>query len=121
MRIRALTLALVAVIAMAVLHARGVQQDDPSEKPAASRQRNVLFLSPDDFTRPYVRLMFEGFSDVLNDGPDPPAIYFETPRCRSVCPGRTDRPKPCIQIQSAIVLARGRPYSGTKGPHRPIF
>jgi len=43
-----------------------------------ARQRGVLFLAVEDFTRPYVRLIFEAFSDELLRAPEAPAIYFES-------------------------------------------
>jgi signal transduction histidine kinase len=45
---------------------------------AGGRQRGVLFLAIEDFTRPYVRLMFESFSRALLEAPDAPAVYFES-------------------------------------------
>jgi signal transduction histidine kinase len=48
-------------------------------QPRAARtsQASILILAIDDFTRPYVRLIFEGFSDVVSAAPDPPVLYFE--------------------------------------------
>jgi signal transduction histidine kinase len=41
-------------------------------------QSNILFLAIDDFTRPYMRLMFESFTDAVLKASNPPAIYFES-------------------------------------------
>jgi hypothetical protein len=41
-------------------------------------QQSILFLSIEDFTRPYVRLIFESFSNELMASTDAPAIYFES-------------------------------------------
>src|SRR5262245_58021969 len=46
--------------------------------PITNSQRSVLFLSSDDFTRPYVRLMFETFGEALQTAPESPAVYFES-------------------------------------------
>ena len=56
-----------------------VSQPAPSPEAAvAEAQQNVLFLAVDDFTRPYVRILFEAFSDHVLSSPRAPAIYFES-------------------------------------------
>jgi hypothetical protein len=44
----------------------------------AGKQAHVLFLSIDDLTRPYMRPLFEGFTDAVSTASIPPAIFFET-------------------------------------------
>jgi signal transduction histidine kinase len=41
-------------------------------------QPSILFLAVDDFTRPYIRLMFEAFTDTVSAAQSAPAIYFES-------------------------------------------
>jgi signal transduction histidine kinase len=65
-----LAVALLTTQAQPAPGAAARQSSDPG-------QPTVLFLSPDDFTRPYVRLLFAAFSDVLLAAPSSPVIYFE--------------------------------------------
>lgn len=76
MRYRSLLLALLAAVTMTGDTVNG-QEDRPSHD-AVTAQQGVLFLSVEDFTRPYVRLMFEAFSDEVLRAPGAPAIYFES-------------------------------------------
>ena len=57
--------------------ARAVQQTESPLPRADNPQSSVLFLSLEDFTQPYVRLMFEAFSKAVLVAPNAPAIYFE--------------------------------------------
>ena len=71
---RAARLAVVLTFLLASLtsgRAQPVRVDQPTQ-PA------VLVLAADDFTRPYLRLIFEGFSSVVTSGSSAPAIYFES-------------------------------------------
>jgi signal transduction histidine kinase len=43
-----------------------------------SEQSSILVLAVDDFSRPYLRLLTEGFSNVALSAPNPPALYFES-------------------------------------------
>lgn len=56
----------------------GAQEESKPQAEASAPQRGVLFLAVEDFTRPYVRLMFESFSDEVLRAADAPAIYFES-------------------------------------------
>ena len=73
------SLALVAILAIG-----GASATEAGQEPKApsaleeGRQQSVLFLAVEDFTRPYVRLLFEGFSDRVLAAPRAPAIYFES-------------------------------------------
>ena len=58
--------------------ARAQERAAAPQQPRAATQRSILFLAIEDFTRPYVRLLFEGFSNELMSAPDAPAIYFES-------------------------------------------
>jgi signal transduction histidine kinase len=67
------------VLAMLLLPlAPGISASAP--QPAAGRpeQHGVMFLSADDFTRPYVRLLFESFNDVMAGVPNQPTVFFES-------------------------------------------
>jgi len=66
------TMLLLAIVSS--VHAQPV----PASSPQASAQPNVLLLGIDDFTRPYMRLLFEGFTEAMSSAPRQPAIYFET-------------------------------------------
>jgi signal transduction histidine kinase len=66
--------AAMTMIASLTLAAQGT--DPPA--PGGTAQQSVLFLAVEDFTRPYVRLIFEAFSDAVLAAPDAPVIYFET-------------------------------------------
>jgi signal transduction histidine kinase len=54
------------------------QEDGTPRVEGPPTQRGVLFLAVEDFTRPYVRLMFEAFSDAVLRAQNAPAIYFES-------------------------------------------
>jgi signal transduction histidine kinase len=54
------------------------QEDGTPRVEGPPTQRGVLFLAVEDFTRPYVRLMFEAFSDEVLRAQNAPAIYFES-------------------------------------------
>jgi signal transduction histidine kinase len=58
--------------------ARAAQPAAPAATPAGSSQQGVLFLAIDDFTRLYLRLMFEAFSTTVAAAPNTPAVYFES-------------------------------------------
>lgn len=73
---RNLSLSLALVVALAVAGDAVSAQDE--RPPDTTAQRGVLFFAVEDFTRPYVRLMFEALSDELLRAPDAPAIYFES-------------------------------------------
>jgi signal transduction histidine kinase len=78
---------------MPVPTARAAQ---PSQlQDAAGEQHGVLMLSVDDFSRPYVRQIFEGFSDAVLESPETPAIYFET-----LDRSRFDEPEYANQVRS---------------------
>jgi signal transduction histidine kinase len=40
-------------------------------------QPGILMLGVDDFTRPYMPILFEAFAGAVSAGPDAPALYFE--------------------------------------------
>src|SRR5262249_180113 len=71
---RSTWLALLLLLAVASASA----QTAPLESAPPRRQPHVLFLAVDDFTRPYVRLLFDGVNDAFAQTVDPPAIYFES-------------------------------------------
>src|SRR5262245_43603308 len=74
-RVFALALALTTMMPSIVAtqeSVRAPQADDAIVQP------NILFLAIDDFTRPYMRLMFESFADTVVKAPNRPAIYFES-------------------------------------------
>jgi signal transduction histidine kinase len=74
---RARSLALMAaLVALDATMSLG-QPTAESAPPPGSRQPTVLVLALEDFTRPWVRLIFEGFSTAVSGAPDSPAIYFE--------------------------------------------
>src|SRR5262245_15251902 len=76
---RTLMLLLVAVFTTtAASSARASQPAESSQEPGLSAQQGVLFLVVEDFTRPYMRLMFEAFTAAVSNAPNPPAIYFES-------------------------------------------
>jgi signal transduction histidine kinase len=50
----------------------------PVSAEPAGVQPGVLFLAIDDFTQPYLRLLFEAFSSAVAAAPSAPAIYFES-------------------------------------------
>src|SRR5262245_24986219 len=76
---RILRLLLVAVFAtIAALPTPGEQPTQSPQEPGVSAQQGVLFLVVEDFTRPYMRLMFEAFTAAVSNAPNPPAIYFES-------------------------------------------
>jgi len=77
MRAAILSLVLLASLAIAG-DAVGAQGVTSPQAVSGTGQRGVLFLAVEDFTRPYVRLMFEAFSDQLLRAEDAPAIYFES-------------------------------------------
>src|SRR5262245_34639583 len=78
-RTRHLTLPLVLGVVLATIGSALHAQEESTPKAAsATTQRGVLFLAVEDFTRPYVRLIFESFSDEVLRAPDAPAIYFES-------------------------------------------
>src|SRR5262245_50851077 len=78
-RTRHLTLPLVLGVVLATIGSALHAQEESTPKAAsATTQRGVLFLAVEDFTRPYVRLIFESFSDELLRTSDAPAIYFES-------------------------------------------
>src|SRR5262245_44344902 len=78
MRDRRLLLALLVALALtAVTPVGGVQQAESPTPRVDTPQSSVLFLSLEDFTQPYVRLLFEAFSKAVLVGPNAPAIYFE--------------------------------------------
>ncbi len=41
-------------------------------------QRQILILAADDFTRPWIRLIVDGFQDVMMKESNPPVLYFES-------------------------------------------
>jgi hypothetical protein len=57
---------------------RGDQLTESPQQPGVGAQQGVLFLAVEDFTRPYMRLMFEAFTAAVSTSPTPPAIYFES-------------------------------------------
>src|SRR5262245_43709434 len=77
MRHLSLLPALVVALAMTG-DALGAQEASSPQADTSPSQRGVLFLAVEDYTRPYVRLIFEAFSDELLRAPDAPAIYFES-------------------------------------------
>jgi hypothetical protein len=79
MRARTAAVALLTAILTlvpAIPRAQQSAQALPSGRTAG--QRNVLVLSIDHFTHPYVRLLFEAFSNELLGATDAPAVYFES-------------------------------------------
>lgn len=68
----------VALLTMPVSLPCAAQRTESPQIGGVTEQPTVLILALDDFTRPYVRLIFEGFSDVLLAASDSPAIYFES-------------------------------------------
>jgi len=76
MRYQSLLLAL--LVALTITGDASGQDKTAPETDASAVQHGVLFFAVEDFTRPYVRLMFEAFSDELLRAPDAPAIYFES-------------------------------------------
>ena len=68
----------VALTTMAVSLAAGAQRGEPTPEHDVESQPNVLFLTVDDFTRPYMRLFFEAFTDTVTASSNPPAIFFES-------------------------------------------
>jgi len=77
MRALSLSLAVIVVLTMTGDAVRAQAEPVPHSG-AFAPQQGVLFLAVEDFTRPYVRLMFEAFSDEILRAPDAPAIYFES-------------------------------------------
>jgi signal transduction histidine kinase len=71
-----------AIVAMASMARAQERAQPPASEPSAvghaTAQPGVLLLSIDDFTRPYVRLIFESFSQRVLAAPNAPAIYFES-------------------------------------------
>jgi signal transduction histidine kinase len=66
-------LMLVVVCAIAGVDAARAAQ------PESGAQQSLLFLAVDDFTRPYMRLLFESFSNAVGAAePNAPAVYFES-------------------------------------------
>src|SRR5215510_6981957 len=74
---RRVSLAVVVVLVTA-FPLMGAQRHDVPPPRSVEAQPNVLFLALDDFTRPYMRLMFEAFTDAVAKAPNPPAIFFES-------------------------------------------
>lgn len=73
------SLALVAIIAIgSAAPTRAGQAPEALSTPEEDRQQSVLFLAVEDFTRPYVRMLFEAFSDRVLAAPRAPAIFFES-------------------------------------------
>jgi signal transduction histidine kinase len=73
------SLVLVAILAIgSASPTRAGQEPEASYPPDEGRQQSVLFLAVEDFTRPYVRILFESFSDRVLAAPRAPAIYFES-------------------------------------------
>jgi len=58
--------------------APGIVASAPQTASSGEEQPGILLLSPDDFTRPYVRLLFESFSDTVSNAANPPAVFFES-------------------------------------------
>jgi signal transduction histidine kinase len=78
MSARCLPLALAAAVLMvSIPHAHGRQGVIAPPDRTGHPQRSVLFIAPDDFTQPYVRLLFEAFSSTVQQGPDIPVLFFE--------------------------------------------
>jgi signal transduction histidine kinase len=67
-----------ALIMLPVSPTRAARREEPPQVPGVNAQPTVLILAPEDFTRPYVRFIFEGFSDVAHAEPGSPAVYFES-------------------------------------------
>ncbi|HEU4688475.1 MAG TPA: HAMP domain-containing sensor histidine kinase [Vicinamibacterales bacterium] len=79
MRDSRLLLVLVLALAMMAPSMAQAPQPEPSaEVPTVAAQQSVLFLAIDDFTRPYMRFIFEAFTDAVMTAATPPAIYFES-------------------------------------------
>ncbi len=57
---------------------RAAQPAEPAAVRGVSVQPTVLVLAIEDFTRPWVRLVFEAFSEVVAAAPNSPAIYLES-------------------------------------------
>src|SRR5262245_14781068 len=72
-RLLAILLTLATMPAFAVR----IQAQDTSA-PSRREQKSILFLATDHFTRPYMRLIFEGFTDEVLKSSNPPGLYFET-------------------------------------------
>jgi len=73
------SLVLVAALTVAAASpTRAVQPVESPQEPGVSAQQGVMFVAVEDFTRPYMRLMFEAFTAAVSNAPNPPAIYFES-------------------------------------------
>jgi signal transduction histidine kinase len=79
MQERRLSRAFVAtLVVMAALPASGALRTQAPDEREAATQPSILFLAIDDFTRPYMRFMFEAFTDAVATAGHAPAIYFES-------------------------------------------
>jgi signal transduction histidine kinase len=70
--------ALIRMMMLVVVGAVSVVPATRAAQQGGNDQQGVLFLGIDDFTRPYMRLLFEAFSDTVAAEQNAPAIYFES-------------------------------------------
>jgi hypothetical protein len=73
-----LSLVLVLPLTMTVSTGWAAQSHQSADVDDTEAQSSILFLAIDDFTRPYMRLIFEAFTDAVSTAAKPPAIYFES-------------------------------------------
>jgi signal transduction histidine kinase len=57
---------------------RAADDAQPAHVRGAGEPRNILLLGIDELTRPYMRFLFEAFTDALATVPNPPGIFFES-------------------------------------------
>ena len=69
---------LVLPLTMTVSTGWAAQSHQSADVDDTEAQSSILFLAIDDFTRPYMRLIFEAFTDAVSTAAKPPAIYFES-------------------------------------------
>jgi signal transduction histidine kinase len=73
-----LVLGVALMMLMPVSLTRAAQRAQSKPVGDVNAQPSILFLAVDDFTRPYMPLIFGGFSDAVSTAPNAPAIYFES-------------------------------------------
>jgi len=76
---RRFSLAVGVLLTMAAVpRTPAAQEAAPFVERGDAAQPAILFLALEDFTRPYIRLLFEAFTDAASTAAKPPAIYFES-------------------------------------------
>ena len=76
---RSVTLVLLVAVAISAAPLTGSARQAASPPGGeAGAQKSILVLAQDDFTRPYIRLLFEAFTSEVSAAAQAPAIFFES-------------------------------------------